>query len=873
MSHEPLLILDVAADGDKSSWSTVLRCKRRNGDTVNLRVHGCKAAFWTAKPPSKHPQISRVDGVVKVSASDKTSVEGTPLMEVVCQSPFHFREVRDFYYPHYSADARWASLVRWIHGWEAVVEVDLTKDLTNLRPVNIHPSEVPASDFNPSLLYFDIETADSLDMENSPEPVVSIAIYDSVSGVHEIATTSPTSERLVKRFLGSQEALESVVEHENPIPPIDPDKVVVVNFDHPNLLEREARLLDWWADALKRYDPDVLAGQNIKGYDIPYLYNRTKRLKWKEGMSVPNLKGMTRMPTFDTKIAYAEQVQGAAATTGAASLSWMAHSTLGYGKVPRTRIVQLMEEDPMMLAVYNAWDNVCAHRCMDKLDLLPFYVMKTAYHNSTLHNSHSNMMLVEDMMGHLLMHENIILPSVQVVADSMPEGGIEQGGFVMDAPTGVWKNAFELDNSMEYPSAIITGNFGPDTKVDPADYPDGFPFPYTKTRGGRYYRRDKESIMARVLRNLASARQALKNEMRTEKDPERLLLLDRQQRVMKENMNSWYGVLGSGRTEKTRNRPFRLADPEIGSDITETARLHNDWNKHYINKRTLWFCEEGVYVDKDYIPPSLGCIELRFTTLYQDTDSCKVAIANHDEAEDEFRPFTERDVMDMAEILCAELNESFHDFTKETLNVARNEFFNIKPDAYYERYFQWGVKKRYAYRDYSGKHGYRGVELRRSSSPPVVKRVQQAIFDCILDGGDAPEVAQLVREHYEMMIDNEQTEQKDFGQPFGFKKRGTFAYKAAMWSNEHLGTTFDLGDKPLIFFAKSAPAPLPNNRRVAVEWGDTPDQHGIEVDRLMSIDSLFAQSNSFSAILGALGTNWDRCISGVGTSTLDEWFS
>ena len=43
----------------------------------------------------------------------------------------------------------------------------------------------------------------------------------------------------------------------------------------------------------------------------------------------------------------------------------------------------------MMLAVYNAWDNVCAHRCMDKLDLLPFYVMKTAYHNSTLHNSHS----------------------------------------------------------------------------------------------------------------------------------------------------------------------------------------------------------------------------------------------------------------------------------------------------------------------------------------------------------------------------------------------------------------------------------------------------------------------------------------------------
>ena len=154
-----------------------------------------------------------------------------------------------------------------------------------------------------------------------------------------------------------------------------------------------------------------------------------------------------------------------------------------------------------------------------------------------------------------------------------------------------------------------------------------------------------------------------------------------------------------------------------------------------------------------------------------------------------------------------------------------------------------------------------------------MKRVQQAIFDCILDGGDAPEVGKVVREHHEAMLDPKQTEQKDFGQPFGFKKRDTFAYKAAMWSNDNLGTTFDLGDKPLIFFAKSAPAPLPNNRRVAVEWGDTPDQHGIEVDRPMSIDALFAQSNSFAAILGALGTNWDRCVSGVGTSTLEEWFS
>ena len=482
------------------------------------------------------------------------------------------------------------------------------------------------------------------------------------------------------------------------------------------------------------------------------------------------------------------------------------------------------------------------------------------------------MMLVEDMMGHLLWEQDIVMPSAKVVADNMPEGGIEQGGFVMDAPTGIWRNAFELDNSMEYPSAIITGNFGPDTKVNPDDYPDGYPFDVTVTKGGRVYRRDIPSIMATVLRDLATARQNIKTHMRIEKDPERLMVLDRQQRVMKENMNSWYGVLGSGRTEKTKNRPFRLADPEIGSDITETAREHNDWNKHFINKRTLWYCEEGVYTQKDYIPPSLVGMEVRFTTLYQDTDSCKVAIANHDELERDIRPFTQDDVMNMAEILCNELNDSFDDFVMECLNVKKNEYFNIKPDAYYKRYFQWGVKKRYAYLDYDDKHGYRGVEMRRSSAPPIVKQVQQEMFDAILNGAGRVEIGAIVRSAVERMLDPEQTPSIEFGQPFGVKKEGTFAHKAAMWSNKNIGTEFDLGDKPCIFFAKSAPKPLPDNRRVAIEWGENPDDFGIEVDRAMTIETMFANSNSFLAILGALGTSWQRCISGVGVSTMNEWF-
>ena len=45
-----------------------------------------------------------------------------------------------------------------------------------------------------------------------------------------------------------------------------------------------------------------------------------------------------------------------------------------------------------------------------------------------------------------------------------------------------------------------------------------------------------------------------------------------------------------------------------------------------------------------------------------------------------------------------------------------------------------GVKKRYAYVDYDGKHGYRGVEMRRSSTPQVVKTCQKKLFESILNG-------------------------------------------------------------------------------------------------------------------------------------------
>ena len=271
MSMQPFLIVDVKYEeiGD-SRLITILHVKDLDGESHQVKVEGCIPRFWTEKDPASIPNLPSF--VVGSSASKMTTIDGKPLYEVRVQQPSQIYEIRDFFYPHYSADVSWRSLVRWIYGWEAVVEINKDNLNRTLRPREIKSSDVDSSRFELNVLWFDIETADSLDTKDAPERVVSIAIMDSVTGIHEIGTTSPTSQRQVQRFLSSQEALESVVEHTKPIPPVEMNKVKVQNFDHSDPDTNEAALLWWFKQRVEELNRDLLGGQNIISYDIPKYF-------------------------------------------------------------------------------------------------------------------------------------------------------------------------------------------------------------------------------------------------------------------------------------------------------------------------------------------------------------------------------------------------------------------------------------------------------------------------------------------------------------------------------------------------------------------------------------------------------------------------
>ena len=107
-------------------------------------------------------------------------------------------------------------------------------------------------------------------------------------------------------------------------------------------------------------------------------------------------------------------------------------------------------------------------------------------------------------------------------------------------------------------------------------------------------------------------------------------------------MNSWYGVLGSGASEKHLDDHLEWL-MEILALIYRHANDTTIGTSISSNGITLLFSNEGVYPDPTIVIPAIDkpashgvggseVVRPGFETIYQDTDSCKTAIVNHDDS-------------------------------------------------------------------------------------------------------------------------------------------------------------------------------------------------------------------------------------------------
>lgn len=538
----------------------------------------------------------------------------------------------------------------------------------------------------------------------------------------------------------------------------------------------EVEMLKAFAAYIREKDPDILSGWNFTDFDFPYITGRMQALRLNPA-DLSRLPGMTERTAvrgralFDLLTAY-KKLQPSQKESY--RLDAIAEEEVGERKVRYTGTVSgLWADDPEKLVEYNCTDVELCVRINEKNNIVDFYRMIARYVGVPLDRT-LNSSNVIDIYILRKAHGRFVLPSKgNVVADEF------EGATVFEPTLGVKENVVVLDLKSLYPMAMMTINASPETK-DPAGElvaPNGIRF-----------RKSPDGLTRSILAELMAERDALKKRRNAYPygSPE-YTLLDLQQGVIKVIMNTYYGVSGYSR--------FRLYDREIGAAVTSVGRAIIGHTRQVIT-------------------------DMGYTVLYGDTDSCMVELPNASMEE----------TITMARTIEARLNGSYEEFAKGTLNAERN-YFSIKFEKIYARFFQAGKKKRYA-GHLVWKEGVEadkidivGFEMKRSDSPQVTRDVQEQVLSLILKGAPLAEVkaflGDVIRKYRRGGYSLDEA-----GIPGGIGKAleeyetKDAHIRGAAYSNANLGTDFKRGSKPKRVYIKAVTAKYPQTDVVDFEYAD-----------------------------------------------------
>ena len=368
----------------------------------------------------------------------------------------------------------------------------------------------------------------------------------------------------------------------------------------------------------------MVTGWNSKGFDIPYLVNRTRKVIGEEsvkrfspwGMVTPRtvmgkmgrkdvdtyeIMGIQQLDYYDLyqKFTYTQQESY--------RLDHIANVELGERKLSYEEfgnLHTLYKEDHQKFIDYNIKDVDLVDKLEEKLGLISL-ALTLAYKGGVNY---------EDVLGTTAIWDSIIyriLNKQKVVVPPKVEKSKSkyEGGYVKEPQVGShdWVVSFDL-NSL-YPNIIVQYNMSPETVVDgllntsvesmlrkaQQSDPD-----YAFAPSGVRFSREKEGIIPSVIRQYYSERRVIKKEMldaqqEYEQTPTKALsnkiaTLDNQQMAIKILMNSLYGALG--------NRWFRYFDQRVAESITLAGQLSIKWAERAVNQEMNKLLETD---DKDYV--------------------------------------------------------------------------------------------------------------------------------------------------------------------------------------------------------------------------------------------------------------------------------
>ncbi|RVU85504.1 DNA polymerase II [Leucothrix sargassi] len=466
---------------------------------------------------------------------------------------------------------------------------------------------------------------------------------------------------------------------------------------------------------LRAYDPDVIIGWNVIGFDLSFIKWKCQELKIPFALGRGGETATVLESQLAGQIAVA-RVPGRIVLDGIASLKsafmFFDHYALGFVAQQILGEDKLIEEGnklaeirrqyleaPVGLAAYNLQDCELVARIFEKTDLINF----------SLERARMTGLAMDRQGGSTAAFDNLYLPRLHRQGFVAPDIGSQSnlasspGGYVMDSLPGLYKNVLVLDFKSLYPSIIRT------FKIDPMGLSVGLASDSANTIPGfldAQFSREQH-ILPELVTQLWQDRDAAK---KVKNAPLSY--------AIKIIMNSFYGVLGSS--------GCRFFNPQLASSITRRG--------HEIIQQSAQFIEQQGY-----------------SVIYGDTDSVFVHL--NDELDE-----TQSD--EIGKALAEKLNQHWEDELEKRFQI--KSCLEIEFETHYLRFLmptirgsEAGSKKRYAGVIRKGEDTqmvFKGLETVRSDWTTLAKVFQQELYRRVFH--DQP-YAEYVREISERLFAGE----------------------------------------------------------------------------------------------------------------------
>lgn len=439
--------------------------------------------------------------------------------------------------------------------------------------------------------------------------------------------------------------------------------------------EDETKIIKNFIKTIKKYDPDVITGYNIDGYDIPLVVERAgfhNINKLGIGRDLGELRNINgRFWRLHGRIiADAWWNAKNELRPKKETLNHVAKILLGEEKkdVNPIKIDEEWENDQKKVVEYCSKDAELALRILEKISVLEKSMDLATVSKLPLDD------VLNGRTSHLI--DSILIREADRANIGVPltkhkkKSSKIEGGYVFDVEPGLYHWVCVLDFKSMYPSIMISNNICFTTLNQNGEI--------VSPIGARFLKKDlKRGLVPKILESLMRERDDIKKEMKESTNDDEIKYLDGLQDAVKILMNSFYGVFAS--------TFYRFTDQKIGASITAFARENI---KNIIKKLQ----SEGLNV------------------IYSDTDSIFFQ-----------SPYKDLDkTIDFG-------NEISHRFSKEGSIL---EFEKIL-----EPFFSHGKKKRYIGKIIWPNQDIviRGYETRRSDSFNLQSNTLKNVFNEVLN--------------------------------------------------------------------------------------------------------------------------------------------